>query len=110
MSLTEIAYRERKWGWLPALRKALEDKSVPSKFEYYYGPTSADDNIFDSTNRLLEIAILTIENETAIRNNAKAIGLDEMHDDLIKLERALGQVSHFLHKNIEKVKNLNNTL
>ena len=53
--LTEKALRERKWGAYPALRKALEDKSIPNS---YYGPTLVWDNVFGALHRLLEIAIV----------------------------------------------------
>jgi len=107
MSLTEEAYCERKWRPFPALRKALEDKQVPSN---YYGLTSASDNMFDAMSRLIEIAVLTSEYENEIKETAVSTGREEMYRDLRNLEEALVQASHFFETTSDKVRMLYDTL
>ena len=92
MSLTAEAYRVRKWGHFPALRKALEDKEVPSN---YYGLTSASDNMFDAMRRLIEIAVLTDEYENDIKATTVSVGRDEMYRDLHNLEMAFENATGF---------------
>ncbi len=58
MILTIEAYRERKWGYYPELRMALEDKQVPS---FGYGFTSAFGNMFNDMRTLIEVAALIDE-------------------------------------------------
>ena len=101
MCLTAEAYQERKWGYLPALRKALEDKKVPAS---YCGSTSASDNIFDSLSRLLEIAVLTGEYENDIKEAALSTGREAMYHDLRELEGTLEQAAHFFRRTIDKVR------
>jgi len=107
MSLTVKAERERKWGPFPALRKALEDKQVPSS---YYGLTSASDNMFDAMIRLIEIAVLTSEYEDEIKTTALSTGQEDMYRDLRRLEEALEQASHFFMRTGNKVRTLYATL
>ena len=107
MSLTAEAYRERKWGPFPALRKALEDKQVPSR---YYGFTSASDNMFDAMSRLIEIAVLTSEYENEVKGIVVSTGREEMYRDLRNLEEALEQASHFFKTTRDKVRMLYATL
>lgn len=107
MSLTAEAYRERKWGPFPALRKALEDKQVPPN---YYGLTSASDNMFDAMHRLIEIAVLTDEYENEIKATAVSTGREDMYRDLRRLEEALEQASHFFKRTGDKVRTLYATL
>ena len=42
-----------------------EDKKIKDSQGLYYGITSADDNIFDSSNRLIRNAILVEQNEAS---------------------------------------------
>ncbi len=107
MSLTTEEYRERKWGPFPALRKALEDKQVPSN---NYGLTAADDNMFDALHRLTEIAVLANAYEIDIKKTAVSMGQEEMYRDLCKLEEFLEQVSHFFKGSRDKVRMLKATL
>ena len=67
--LTDEAYAQRKWGPFPGLRLALQDKRVP---DHYYGPTSVSNNVFEHVRRLMEISILTEENEATICDVAGA--------------------------------------
>jgi hypothetical protein len=62
--LTDEALRERKWSWIPALGKILGKKAIPW---HYFGPTSASDDYFEPTRRLMEIMILIRENRDEIR-------------------------------------------
>ncbi len=107
MSLTAEAYRERKWRPFPALRKALEDKQVPSS---YYGVISTSDNMFDATVRLIEIAVLTEEYQNEIKATAVSTGREDMYRDLRRLEEALEQASHFFKRTGDKVRTLYGTL
>jgi hypothetical protein len=107
MSLTAEAYRERKWGPFPALRKALQDKQVPSD---YYGLTLSDYDMFDRLHRLTEIAVLAGAYESDIKETAVSMGREEMYRDLCKLEEALDQASYFFTRSRDKVPMLNATL
>lgn len=107
MSLTATAYHERKWGNLPALRQALEDKQIPAD---YYGLTSASDNIFDAIQRLLEISILVREFDKHIMDKAGTVGKKEMDRDLGALEDALKRISHVFSDAIEDIKTLRDRL
>ena len=107
MSLTPEAYRERKWGYFPTLRHALENKEIPSN---YYGLTSADDNMFDRMTRLMEIAVLMVEYKRHIKETAQSVGREEMYTDLRRLEEDLEQTSHFLKRMIEEVRTIYTTL
>ena len=107
MSLTPEAYRERKWGSFPALRQALENKEIPSN---YYGLTSADDNMFDRMDRLMEIAVLVVEYKRDIKETAQSVGREEMYTDLRRLEENIEQASHFFKRTIEEVRTLYTTL
>jgi len=98
MSLTVEAYRERKWEHFPALRKALEDKQVPSN---YHGFTSASDNMFDAMSRLIEIAVLTDEYENDIRATALSAR---------NLEKALEDASRYFKRTSDKVRMLQDAL
>ena len=53
--LTEEGSREHMWMKNPNLRKALENKRIP---DFYYGPTTISDNMFDEIVRFVTIAIL----------------------------------------------------
>jgi hypothetical protein len=103
MSLTPAAYRERKWGQFPVLRRALEDKKVP---EHYYGLTSASDNMFDGLHRLLEIAVLVQEYDEHIREVGRLVGEAGMYKDLKNLESDLKSACLFFGKTIEHVQGL----
>ncbi len=107
MSLTPEAYRERKWGRYPALRKALEDKEIPSR---YYGFTSVSDNMFDATLRLMEIAVLAIEYGSAIREMVPLVGREKMYSDLRALEKSLKSASQSFAEDSDKVRRLYETL
>jgi hypothetical protein len=107
MSLTEEGYRERKWGHFPALRKVLESKSVPAK---YYGPLSDSDNLFDAMERLIEIAVLTVEYGSDIQEAAISVGRNEMRVDLKRLEKSLEEASYFIKRRIEEVGKLYHTI
>ncbi len=101
--LTADAYRERKWGQLPALRRALEDKKVP---DHYYGLISTDDNMFDRLVRLLEMAVLVREYDEHIREVARLVGKADMHRDLKNLESSFESARLFFGKAIEHVQGL----
>lgn len=105
--LTVKGYHERKWKPFPALRKALEDKKVPSD---YYGIISTADNMFDATVRLMEIAVLTEEYQNEIKATAASTGREEMYRDLLRLEKELDQASLFFKKTGDKVRTLYVTL
>jgi hypothetical protein len=107
MSLTEQGYRERKWGHFPALRKALEDKKIP---ESYYGLTSASDNMFEAMERLVEIAVLAVEYENAVKETAVSVGREEMYNDLRVVERSLERAYDFFKQKGENVRALYNAL
>jgi hypothetical protein len=103
MSLTEEAYRERKWESFPALRQALEDKKTPSD---YFGLTSAHDNRFEAMARLFEISILAIEYRNHIKETAQSVGKKEMYQDLKKLELYLERTIYPLKRAIDEVETI----
>ena len=103
MCLTAEAYRERKWGEFPTLRKALEDKEIPSK---YYGLTSASDDMFDHMIRLSHIAVLASESENDIKQVAALVGRGEMYQDLHKLACDLDHFSRFFKETSDRVRSL----
>ena len=105
--LLESAYRERKWGRFPALRKALEDRCVPDS---YYGPTSVSDNIFDALHRLVEIAILANEHIRVVMETAQSIGPEEMYRDLDRLRGDLEAACSFFKQHAEDVMALQSNL
>ncbi|HOD79107.1 MAG TPA: hypothetical protein PLB95_05605 [Syntrophales bacterium] len=107
MSLTAEAYNNRKWGFLPALRKILEGKRVPDS---YYGLTSVHDDIFDAMIRLMEIAVLTSEYKDLIKENAASIGQEEVWRDLENLQKALEQASQFFKRKSEEIESIRFTL
>ena len=107
MSLTEEGARERKWGHFPALRKVLENKSLPAK---YSGPSADSDNIFDAMERLIEIAVLTVEYGSDIQEAATSVGRNEMRVDLKRLEKSLEEASYFIKRRIEDVGKLYHTI
>ena len=107
MSLTEEAYRERKWSSFPALRRALEDKQVPG---HYYGLTSAHDNMLDALARLIGIAVLAVEFSCDIREMAMTTGREEMYRDLRRLEESLEDASNFFKRKGEEVRTLSHDI
>jgi len=124
MSLTEQAYRERKWGSFPILRQVLEDKHLPDK---YFGITSASDNLFDRFHRLIEITLLTREYREELlkignRDFKAALHSEELlkmgycdfkaalHNDLEGLEHGLKYMRSFIDEEIEIMKRLRNSL
>jgi hypothetical protein len=107
MSLTAEAYKQRKWGPYPSLRKALEDKRIP---DHHYGLTSVADNMFDRMHRLMEIVTLVEEFEREIQETVISVGREEMCHDLMNLMDELKKASNFFEYNIEKVRKIYITL
>jgi hypothetical protein len=106
MSLTEEAYRERKWGFIPVLRQVLEDKEIPAS---YYGCSSASDNIFEAFSRLMDISVLLVEHKSHIKERARSlgrVGRESMFEDLRRVEGKLEYVSHFFRETIEQIRTL----
>ena len=108
--LTETAYNERKWGPFPALRKILEEKKIKDPNLEYYGLTSADDNIFDQTNRLIKMAILVEQNEENILNYARPGLCEEFFADLDHLEENMQSLHRFIDEKTEIIKDLKDQL
>ena len=108
MSLTQEGYLQRQWGSYPSLRKALSDKRI-SNYDYI-GITSAHDNIFDATNRLIEIAILADEYESEIKKIVKTEGRKKVWKDLERLEKELEHASYFFEKSIHRLKEIGSDL
>ncbi len=105
--LTQKAMQERKWGSYPALRKALEDKSLPDS---YYGPTSVSDNTLDEFRRLIEIAILAHEYESAIKQSASSVGPENFYKDLRELEGRLEGVCTLFQRLAEDIRAISSNL
>ena len=101
--LSEEGFRERKWGRFPALRKALEDKSIPNS---YYSPISVSDNTFEALHRLVEIAILAREHESVVRKTAQSVGPKEMYRDLHLLQDELEGISSLIRQHAKDVRAL----
>ena len=103
MSLTEEAYRERKWGSFPILRKAIEDKKIPDQ---YYGWSSVSDNMFDRMARILEIAVLMHEFQNDIVELANSGCAMELHKDLDHIEYILNDARSFFTNAIDHIRKL----
>lgn len=56
--LTKQELDKRIWGRYPTMRVLLQNKKIPDK---YYGATSVSNNLFNESNRLLELLLLTKE-------------------------------------------------
>jgi L-rhamnose mutarotase len=108
MSLTKEAYDKRMWGPYPSLRKVLSNKQI-SNYEYT-GITSAHDNIFDATNRLIEIAILADENEREIKKIAKTEGRKKVWEELERLEESLKYASYRLENFSDRIREVRREL
>ena len=96
-------YRERKWGWLPALRYILEEKKGGSQ---QYGPKTESDNMFKSIGRLMEIASSLRVHKDQVIEMADEIGKEQILKDLERLEDALHGAYAFFKKNLEVVRDL----
>jgi hypothetical protein len=60
MSLTPEAYADKKWGFIPELRKIFENLRLDDS---HYGYSSASYNKFERTSDILKIAILILDNK-----------------------------------------------
>jgi len=105
--LTQKAMQDRQWGSFPALRKVLEDKSLPDS---YYGLTSASDNTLDEFRRLVEVAILAREHESDVIQAARTVGPANIYNDLGELEGRLERVCSFIRHQIENVRTVTSNL
>jgi len=106
MSLTEEAYGERKWGFIPAIRQILEDKEIPA---HYYGCSSADDNIFDRINRLMDITVLLVNHKSDIRERTQSLdreGREAIFRDLQTMEDHLESASRFFKDAVKEIRTL----
>lgn len=83
--LTDEAYRERRWGWLPTLRQALEDKPPLSDGRL----TSIDDSASEHFARLLEVAALAKAYPGSVHEVAQEVGRRAMHEDIERLSNWL---------------------
>jgi hypothetical protein len=101
--LTDEALDNRRWGPFPALRSVLKDKQLQDR---WFGWSSASDNVFDRTTRILEIAILAEENESEILDKALAGDFDQIINDLKMLRGELGDVMSFVELRSQKVMHL----
>ena len=101
--LTEEALRERKWGPFPTLRKALEDKHIPYRYD---GFTSVSDNRFAQFYRMCEIADLAHEYESAVRETAQSVGREHILSDLLRLRDDLRAASFFFKEQAEGIEAL----
>ena len=86
MILSLDAITERMWGQYPSLRKVLEEKN-PNQGDYVR--SSVSDNIFDSSVRLLKMAILVRDNADEILENSATLGEKAVNEELWHLEDAL---------------------
>jgi hypothetical protein len=84
------AIRERQWGRFPALRQALEDKTLSQE---YFGWCSVSDNIFDSLPRVLKIGMLARDNSEFVSEAAHRTGWNAMRSDLERLVEELESAS-----------------
>ena len=104
MSLTEEAYRDRMWGFIPVLRQVLEDKKIP---DHYYGFTSADDNIIDRIDRLMHITVLLLNHKSDIREKTQFLEQEDREaiiKDLRTVEQHLEGTSDFLLDAVRKIR------
>ena len=102
--LTDQAHSQRKWGLYPTLRQALQDKHIP---DHYYGPTSVSDNMFEQMRRLMEISILTEENEAAVCDVARSNdNRRALWDDLHRLEDMLEGAAKYFTDRAQRIRNL----
>jgi hypothetical protein len=104
VSLTEQAYRDRKWGRFPLLRHLLEGKRIPDSF---FGFSSASDNIFDGVGRLLEIIILVNANRDEILDTAaNGAATEKLEEELILLMGDISNALNFFEREQGQVKRL----
>jgi hypothetical protein len=96
-----------QWRRLPALRAALEDKRIPDS--YYLSPRLPD-NMFDSLQRLLELAILAKEYKTEIVESAQTVGIEEMYRELDGLHYSLKHASSMFKDLSDDIEKIGNTL
>lgn len=94
-------------GAFSGLRKALEDKRMPS---HYYGPISCLDDIFLRLSRLHEIVIVLHAYQHDVRETARSVGGDAMYRDLERLESEFKAAIFFLTEAINKVRGVREAL
>jgi hypothetical protein len=95
------------WGRFPALRRALEEKTIPARL---FGATTASDNMFDQINRLLRIAVLVCEFEDCVKETARSANHSQTCEDLMVLENDLDTAASFLSQSIERVRELGDSI
>jgi hypothetical protein len=90
--LTNEAYREREWAWLPTLRAVLEGRPKPFDGRF----SSTDDSETEALARVLSAATLAEHYKNEIRKAARQANPSTFHDDIDRLESALrGAARHF---------------
>jgi len=103
--LTEEARRERKWGSFPALRQALESKTLPAQ---YRPLTSTSDTFFDAILRIFDIADLVQAYADDVQRASIVTGTDEMCRDLDRVMQELNGMAYrftALSEDVSKVLN-----
>jgi hypothetical protein len=91
--LTSEALRERKWARFPALRQALEDRTLSQE---YFGWGSVSDNVFETLPRTLEVGMLARDCRESLCEAAHRTGWHAMHHDLELLVGELEAASALL--------------
>jgi hypothetical protein len=100
---TSEALRERKWGRFPALRQALEGRTLSPE---YFGWSSVSDNVFEAVPRTLEIGMLARDSSECLCGAALHTGWHAMHRDLEGLVNELEAAGALLHRLADDVRAL----
>jgi hypothetical protein len=87
--LTGEAYRDRRWGWLPALRKVLERK--PESFDGRF--LSTDESEAEGLTKVLVAAALADHYQDEIREAARRGDMREFHEDIEHLSSVLRAIA-----------------
>jgi hypothetical protein len=106
MSLTLEANREREWGWLPELRKVLEDKEIKDPKHEYYGLTTAHDNFFEYLSRNMKIIILAEENLEYIKKCTNRQNHIDMIKDIEKLMNFSIECCSFFENKLDAIRHI----
>ena len=93
MSLTPEAYADKKWGFIPELRKIFENLRLDDS---HYGYCSASYNKFESISDILEMALVVLDNKE------KLTGLAQKYRDAEECLLKAGQDDHVAREDLDK--------
>jgi hypothetical protein len=92
--LTAEKYLARKWRSLPVLRLALDRKAMP----HSEWRTGKDDTFGVRLEQLLDIASLTLEHRSAVRDSAQADNMAAVHTEIEWLAKELASCASYVEQ------------